>query len=82
MLRIALLILFAGCERGSVERTIDEIEPIIGEKVKCLQITTKEGFICRSVSGRNYICPRDAQIACFFTTRIQLTDIPAEKPKE
>lgn len=74
--------LTASCSRDSSGETISELQSILGEQIECLQVTKDEGFLCKSKdTKKNYYCPADKKIKCFFTNRFELKDIPLEKEK-
>jgi hypothetical protein len=78
---VLLLITVSACQRDGELSTVKELETITGDKMTCFQIYDDAGFLCKSTSGHNYYCPRNNQKDCFFTLRIQLQDIQAEKSK-
>lgn len=81
-IKIVLLLILAGCRSRTEPVVTKELGSIVGEEVKCYQVSTDEGFLCRGkTSGRNYYCAHDPYKDCQFTDRMQLLDVPAEKPK-
>lgn len=77
---LSIGLLLTSCNRSSTQGVAQEIKSITGESVVCFEITNRAGWLCRSDTKKNYYCPFDSSIDCWFTTRLMLLDPLIEAP--
>lgn len=70
------------CQGRTSEKSTElELKLILGEPVTCYKIYPDSGYLCRTEVKKNYYCPDSGKIACFYTDRLVLLDVPLENPK-